>query len=91
MLCNEALVLILLFGKLCKRMFFGHLREAEVEHLYERAWYAITETCLAMTIFRDEFTSHIVGLFGMLLAMKIFHWLTQDRVASIKAFRVNGR
>jgi hypothetical protein len=37
-LCNEALVLILLFGKLCKRFFFGTLREAEVEHLYERSW-----------------------------------------------------
>jgi len=41
-LCNQALVLTLLFGKLCKRLFFGTLREAEVEHLYERSWCADT-------------------------------------------------
>ena len=52
----------------------------EVEHLYDRSWFAVTETCLAMTIFRDEFTSQIVALFGCLLAMKMFHWLAQDRV-----------
>jgi len=80
-LCNEAFVLILLFGKLCKRMFFGQLREAEVEHLYERAWYAITETCLAMTIFREEFNFRFVELFTALLFIKIFHWIMQDRIA----------
>ena len=52
---NEALMLTLLVGQLVKRLFFGRLREAEVEHLYERSWYAITKTCLAMTIFREEF------------------------------------
>jgi hypothetical protein len=52
---NEALMLTLLVGQLVKALFFGRLREAEVEHLYERSWYAITETCLAMTIFREEF------------------------------------
>ena len=28
---NEALVLTLMFGQLCKRLFFGRLRDAEVE------------------------------------------------------------
>ena len=79
---NEALVLTLLFGQLCKRFFFGRLREAEVEHLYERSWFAITETCLAMTIFREEFNVRFVALFTALLFLKIFHWLLQDRVAS---------
>ena len=78
---NEALVLTLLFGQLCKRFFFGRLREAEVEHLYERSWFAITETCLAMTIFREEFKVRFVALFTALLFLKIFHWLLQDRVA----------
>jgi len=78
---NEALVLTLLFGKLCKRIFFGRLREAEVEHLYERSWYAITETCLAMTIFREEFNFRFVTLFTALLFLKIFHWLMQDRIS----------
>lgn len=78
---NEALVLTLLFGQLCKCVFFGRLREAEVEHLYERSWYAITETCLAMTIFREEFNFRFVTLFTALLFLKIFHWLMQDRIS----------
>ena len=78
---NEALVLTLLFGQLCKRIFFGRLREAEVEHLYEKSWYAITETCLAMTIFREEFNFRFVTLFTALLFLKIFHWLMQDRIS----------
>ena len=78
---NEALVLTLLFGQLCRRLFFGRLRDAELESLYDRAWYAITETCLAMTIFREEFNVRFVALFTALLFLKIFHWLMQDRIA----------
>jgi E3 ubiquitin-protein ligase synoviolin len=78
---NQALVVTLLFGQFCKRVFFGRLRDAEVEALYDKAWYAITETCLAMTIFREEFNSRFVALFTALLFFKVFHWLLQDRVA----------
>ena len=51
-----------------------------LQHLYERAWYAVTETCLAMTIFRDEFDTKFVVTFTTLLFLKIFHWLCQDRI-----------
>lgn len=37
-----------------QRLCFGQLRPIEVEQLYEKAWFAITETALAMTIFREE-------------------------------------
>ncbi|KAF3938718.1 hypothetical protein ABW19_dt0209966 [Dactylella cylindrospora] len=70
----------LVFGKLMQKIFYGPLRPAEVEHLYEKAWYAITETCLAMTIFRDEFHSRFVVMFTLLLFLKCFHWLGSDRV-----------
>ena len=40
-LSNEALVITLLIGQLCKRIFFGRLREAEVEHLYEKSWCVV--------------------------------------------------
>eukprot|EP00039_Didymoeca_costata_P019344 m.337157 g.337157 ORF g.337157 m.337157 type:complete len:603 (-) comp18063_c0_seq1:62-1870(-) len=73
-------VLFVLLAKLFQRIFFGKLRDIEVEHLYDRSWFAVSETCLAMTIFRDEFTAQIVVLFGLLLAMKMFHWLCMDRV-----------
>ena len=48
----QALVLVMLLGKLMSKVFFGRLRAAEFEHLMERSWYAITETCLAFTVFK---------------------------------------
>jgi hypothetical protein len=36
------------------QMMLGSLRESEVELLSENMRFAITETCLALTIFREE-------------------------------------
>jgi len=76
----QALVLVVLFGKLLRKIFFGQLRAAETEHLIERSWYAVTETCLAFTVFRDDFSPRFIGLFTVLLFLKCFHWLVEDRV-----------
>ena len=77
---NLAFALTLCFGHLLKQIFLGQLREAEIERLYERTKYAIMETCLAMTIFREEFNVKFVVMFVSLLFVKIFHWLAGDRV-----------
>ncbi|RHZ88591.1 hypothetical protein Glove_22g103 [Diversispora epigaea] len=79
-LMNMGFFLTIIFGQLLQAIFFGRLRAVEIEHLYERSWYAVTETCLAMTIFRDEFDTRFVVTFTTLLFLKIFHWLCQDRV-----------
>ncbi|KAK4512290.1 uncharacterized protein ATC70_002987 [Mucor velutinosus] len=79
-LLNMGLIISVLFGKALQAIFFGRLRAIEVEHLYERSWYAVTETCLAMTIFREEFDLQFIVVFTTLLFLKIFHWLCQDRV-----------
>lgn len=50
------------------------------QRLQERGWFAITETLLALTIFKDEFDSSFVLLFVSLLFLKVFHWLAGDRV-----------
>lgn len=50
------------------------------QHLLERSWYAVTETCLAFTVFRDDFSPRFVALFTLLLFLKCFHWLAEDRV-----------
>ena len=50
--CSQSLVLVILTGKLMRKLFFGQLRAAEFEHLMERSWYAVTETCLAFTVFK---------------------------------------
>lgn len=48
----QAFVFVILFGKLMRKIFFGSLRAAEFEHLLDRSWYAVTETCLAFTVFK---------------------------------------
>lgn len=62
------------------QVFLGTLRAAEFEHLMERFWYALTETCLAFTVFRDDFNPKFVALFTVLLFLKSFHWLAEERV-----------
>ena len=61
------------------QIFLGALREAEVERVNQRISQAIIETCLAMTIFRDEFNIKFVALFTIQSFIKVFHWLVQDR------------
>uniref|UniRef100_A0A674NE58 RING-type E3 ubiquitin transferase n=1 Tax=Takifugu rubripes TaxID=31033 RepID=A0A674NE58_TAKRU len=76
----QAFVLVFILGKFMRKVFFGQLRAAEMEHLIERSWYAVTETCLAFTVFRDDFSPRFVALFTLLLFLKCFHWLAEDRV-----------
>ncbi|KAI4467644.1 ring zinc finger protein [Holotrichia oblita] len=76
----QAFICVFLTGKLMRKIFFGELRTSEFEHLMERSWYAITETCLAFTVFRDDFNPKFVALFTLLLFLKSFHWLAEDRV-----------
>lgn len=59
---------------------FGKLRALEVEHLYERSWFAVMDTCLALTMFRDGFDLLFIIRFATLLFCKIFHWIIGDRV-----------
>ncbi|KAK9240860.1 hypothetical protein V1525DRAFT_394111 [Lipomyces kononenkoae] len=79
-LANTGIFITVLFGRIVQSIFFGSLRVIEIEHLYEKTWYAVTETCLAMTIFRDEFDARFLVMFTTLLFLKIFHWLASDRV-----------
>jgi len=76
----QAFVFVWLFGKIMRKIFFGQLRAAEFEHLMERGWYAVTETCLAFTVFKDDFSPKFVALFTLLIFLKSFHWLAEDRV-----------
>ncbi|CAI2353865.1 unnamed protein product [Caenorhabditis sp. 36 PRJEB53466] len=76
----QGIVLIYLLFQLLKSIFFGDLRAAEAEHLSERTWHAVLETCLAFTVFRDDFSAVFVLQFIGLLFIKCFHWLADDRV-----------
>ena len=63
-----------------QRLCFGALRPIEIEQLYEKAWFAITETCLAMTIFREEVGAWFLVMFVALLIGKVWGWIGEGRV-----------
>ncbi len=52
-------------------MFLGQLREAEVERINDRISQAVMETCLAMTIFREEFNVEFCTMFTVLTFLKV--------------------
>ncbi|KAF8891697.1 hypothetical protein BD779DRAFT_1512509 [Infundibulicybe gibba] len=79
-LANFCFLLALLGGHIVQKVFFGTLRPNEVERLYDRLWFFITESLLAFTIFRDEFDIPFALMFGFLLFVKSFHWLASDRI-----------
>ena len=86
---NMAFVLALLIAQLTRQIFLGPLRAAESDRLNEKIWFAITETCLALTIFREELRFRFVFLFTVLLFVKAFHWLSQFRVDQASVLRCN--
>eukprot|EP01116_Phalansterium_solitarium_P013972 TRINITY_DN31449_c0_g1_i3.p1 TRINITY_DN31449_c0_g1~~TRINITY_DN31449_c0_g1_i3.p1 ORF type:complete len:319 (+),score=60.53 TRINITY_DN31449_c0_g1_i3:96-1052(+) len=77
---NMGLVLLLIFARIFKWLFLGTLRDIEVEHLMDKIGGTMMDTLLIMSIFRDEFTAQFVSMFALLLFMRTFHWLSQDRV-----------
>lgn len=79
-LANFSLLLSLMCGRLVQQLFFGSLRAVEVERLYDRMWFFVTESLLAFTIFRDEIDIPLAVMFGFLLFVKSFHWLLSDRI-----------
>lgn len=79
-LANFSLLVALVIGRIVQQIFFGSLRPLEVERLYDRMWFFVTESLLAFTIFRDEFDIPFAIMFGFLLFVKSFHWLMADRV-----------
>lgn len=63
-----------------QRLCFGPLRPTEIEHLYEKGWFAVTETCLAVTIFREEFGTFFLVMFTALVTGKVWGWIGDGRV-----------
>lgn len=63
-----------------QRLLYGPLRPIEVEQLYEKAWLTVTETLLAMTIFREDIGARFFCMFLSLLAGRIWEWIGEGRV-----------
>lgn len=46
----------------------------------EYSWIVLSETFLAMTIFKNDIDSVFVFAFAFLMTFKIFHWILRDRI-----------
>ena len=57
-----------------------------MQRLYDRLWFFVTESLLAFTIFRDDFDIPFALMFGFLLFVKSFHWLSSDRIEWVRIF-----
>ncbi|GIL68641.1 hypothetical protein Vafri_21890 [Volvox africanus] len=80
LLGNLAFALALFIHQLVIKLFLGSLRDIEQEMIRERLSSAVMETLLALTIFREEFSTYFVAMFASLVFIKVLHWLVQDRV-----------
>ncbi|KAG8526892.1 uncharacterized protein KY384_008321 [Bacidia gigantensis] len=79
-LTNIALLSVSMTMLGLQKLLYGPLRPIEVEQLYEKAWFAITETCLAMTTFREEVGGWFLIMFVALLIGKVWGWIGEGRV-----------
>lgn len=79
-LTNLALVTACSFIYGLQRIFYGPLRPVEIEHLSEKAWYAVLDTLLAMPSLRDEVGGWMLAVFVLLLAGKVWTWIGEGRV-----------
>ncbi|KAG9247237.1 hypothetical protein BJ878DRAFT_493592 [Calycina marina] len=79
-LINLILLIYASFMYGLQRLCYGELRPIEVEQLYEKGWFAVTETCLAMTIFREEVGAWFLIMFVALLTGKVWGWIGDGRV-----------
>ena len=62
----------------------GGLRPAETEHISENMRWNVTETCIALTIFRSEVDVNMAGMFLSLVFMKCLHWAAELRGSHLR-------
>ena len=67
-----------------EQLLFGPIRPAEIEQLYERGWFAITEWLFAMSTFRDEFGVWFLTMFTTLFIGKVWGWLAEGRIETLE-------
>lgn len=90
-LCNYGIFLSIVSAKLLIALFFGNLRTIELERMHDRLWFTVTETLLALAMFREDFDALFVVLFVSLIVIKCFHWLAADRVEWVRDRSLSSR
>eukprot|EP00816_Leptocylindrus_hargravesii_P010495 CAMPEP_0196802174 /NCGR_PEP_ID=MMETSP1362-20130617/1839_1 /TAXON_ID=163516 /ORGANISM="Leptocylindrus danicus, Strain CCMP1856" /LENGTH=587 /DNA_ID=CAMNT_0042173395 /DNA_START=150 /DNA_END=1913 /DNA_ORIENTATION=+ len=79
LLGNAAVAFSKLTYSVIVAIFLGDLREVERDAVSEGLRWNLTETCLALTIFREEISVHLVVMFLSLVVFKCLHWTVEIR------------
>ncbi|KYQ93374.1 hypothetical protein DLAC_06051 [Tieghemostelium lacteum] len=77
---NLVAVLAYLLGKLFVYIYLDRIHERELDLLNDKIKSSLTDTILALTIFREHFNTQFVFLLLFLLFFQVFHWLSKYRV-----------
>nr|CAH8841808.1 unnamed protein product [Trichobilharzia regenti] len=76
----QCVVILFLFVRALTYAFFGRLQRAEVDNLVSQSWYAFFDMCLVFAFFQNELGTEFLFLFAILLFVRAFHWLIEERV-----------
>eukprot|EP01138_Halocafeteria_seosinensis_P007322 gb/GECG01007486.1/.p1 GENE.gb/GECG01007486.1/~~gb/GECG01007486.1/.p1 ORF type:complete len:936 (+),score=123.67 gb/GECG01007486.1/:1-2808(+) len=79
---NLAFVLLISSAKVFQAIMLGSLYPLEVERATEVLRFSVLDTCLALTLFREDLSYRVVTLFAFLLLSKSFHSLADARMDS---------
>ena len=76
---NALAALALSIFQLVCNIFLGGLRSAEREAIRDGMRWSMTETCLALTMFREEVSMNMGAMFLILIMGKCWHWAVELR------------
>lgn len=78
---NQSVIILIWLGILYRQLFYDKIRSIEYENIVERLSRSLIDTIFLLSMFRNEFNEfHIILLFVFLTGMKIFLWLSADRL-----------
>lgn len=64
--------------------FLNGLRLMETETIVDHIRWNVTETCIALTMFRQEISVKIIGIFLVLILGKCLHWALELRINHLR-------
>ncbi|VDN28707.1 unnamed protein product [Dibothriocephalus latus] len=76
----QCLTFLVMIAKFVCWIFFGTLQRSEVDNILSRAWYTFFDMCLVFAFFQDELNTKFMFLFTIILFVKTFHWLLEERI-----------
>ena len=81
---NAVVAAVVSTFQLIVRLTLNGLRPSEAEHIGENVRWNVTETCIALTIFRSEVDINMGAMFLTLVSGKCLHWAVEMRGSHLR-------